>query len=248
MWYRVRKSWPDEKSQIGAYQVFENAVAKAVANPGYSVFDESGSVAYVPPVNNTVKTMEYMAKLKKKIGAHTKGSVVRCTRDRKKRWVMYDGTVITDKANIDLTKQIYDNTCKYPNDVAEAWVNQEGFKSATDWLFWCNKWGQRIYIFKRVNNWWTLQKVYKCGTGNIAYGDWSDQGVGFAWKIWDKKKQFQGPQGMQYWNMHYSSKHGNSIHRGPIGKPSTHGCISMANAAIQWVFNNLPLNTRVVVY
>lgn len=248
MWYRVRKSWADEKSQLGAYQQFENAVAKATANPGYSVFYESGNVAYIPPVNATVRTMEYMAKLKRKVGSHSKGSIVRVTRDRKKHWIMYDGTVVPDKANIDLTKQIYDTNCKYSKEVAEAWVNQEGFKSATDWLFWCSKWCQKVYIFKRINKYWVLQKTYKCGTGNIAYGDGSDQGVGFAWKIWDKKKQFQGPQGMQYWNMHYSSAHGNSIHKGPIGKPSTHGCISMASAAVQWVFNNVPIDTRVVVY
>lgn len=248
MWYRVRKSWSDEKSQIGAYQFFEKAVAKALANPGYSVFDESGNVAYVPPVNNTVKTMEYMAKLKKNIGAHTKGSVVKCTRDRKKRWLMYDGTVIPDKTDIDLTKQIFDNKCKYSKDVAEKWVNEHKFKSATDYLFWCNKWGQRVYIFHRENKKWVLSKVYKCGTGDITFGDGSDQGVGFSWKIIDKEKEFAGPRGTQYWNMHYTSKWGNSIHKGVTGVPSTHGCIAMGSTAVKWVFYNVPINTKVIVY
>ena len=248
MWYRVRKSWADEASQIGAYQDFNNAVAKATANPGYSVFDPDGNVAYVPPEKSVVQTMDYMAQLKKKIGGHSKGSVVRVTRDRKKRWLMYDGTVVPNKSDMDLTKQIYDASECYSKAVAEAWVNQEGFKSKTDWLFWCNKYTQRVYIFQRINNYWVLQKTYKCGTGNIAYGDGSDQGVGFGWKIWDKQREFKGPRGTQYWNMHYSSLYGNSIHKGSVGKPSTHGCISMANAAVQWVFNNLPLNTKVIVY
>lgn len=248
MWYRVRKAWADEKSQIGAYRVFENAVAKATANPGYYVFDESGNVAYVPPVNATIKTMEYMAKLKKKIGNHKKGESVRVTRDRKKHWVMYDGTVVAEKSDMDLTKQYYDTNCKYSKAAVEAWVNQEGFKSATDWLFWCSKWCQKVYIFERINNYWVLRKTYKCGTGNITYGDNCDQGISFSWKIWDKEKAFKGPRGTQYWNMHYSSKYGNSIHKGSTGKPCTHGCISMGNTAIQWVYNNLPLNTRVIVY
>lgn len=44
--YRVRKSWPDAKSQIGAYSVLENAKKQADLNPGYEVYDENGKVVY----------------------------------------------------------------------------------------------------------------------------------------------------------------------------------------------------------
>lgn len=46
VWYRVRKSWSDSKSQIGAYHSLENAKACADKNAGYSVFDESGKAIY----------------------------------------------------------------------------------------------------------------------------------------------------------------------------------------------------------
>ena len=251
MWYRVRKSWADEKSQLGAYQQLENAVRKANENPGYYVYDESGNVAYAPvaPVSTTVVgTMAYIAKLKKKIGSHKENEVVKVLRDRKKRWVMEDGTVIADKKDLDLTKQIYDPKCVYSKEVAEAWVNQEGFSSKTEWLFWCNKYGQHIYIFKGKKGSWVLQKTYKAGTGTIVDGDGGDPGIGFSYKIYDKQKEFKGVRGMQYWNMHYSSPYGNCIHRGTTGKPSTHGCIAMGNAAVQWVYYNLPLNTKVILY
>lgn len=42
--YRVRKSWADAKSQIGAYSSLENA--KAACKSGYSVFDNNGNVVY----------------------------------------------------------------------------------------------------------------------------------------------------------------------------------------------------------
>ncbi len=42
--YRVRKSWEDAKSQIGAYSVLENA--KAACKDGYTVYDESGKAVY----------------------------------------------------------------------------------------------------------------------------------------------------------------------------------------------------------
>lgn len=44
--YRVRKSWSDVKSQIGAYHNLEYARDKADANPGYSVYDEDGAKVY----------------------------------------------------------------------------------------------------------------------------------------------------------------------------------------------------------
>lgn len=44
--YRVRKSWSDAKSQIGAYSVLENAKKQADLNPGYEVYDENGKVVY----------------------------------------------------------------------------------------------------------------------------------------------------------------------------------------------------------
>ncbi|GHU37887.1 hypothetical protein FACS1894105_10800 [Clostridia bacterium] len=44
--YRVRKTWSDSASQKGAYKVLDNAKKCAEENPGYSVFDESGSAVY----------------------------------------------------------------------------------------------------------------------------------------------------------------------------------------------------------
>ena len=43
-WYRVRKTWEDSKSQIGAFKILENAKKCADQNPGYKVFDASGKV------------------------------------------------------------------------------------------------------------------------------------------------------------------------------------------------------------
>lgn len=42
--YRVRKTWADSKSQLGAYAVLDNAKKNCPA--GYSVYDEAGKVIY----------------------------------------------------------------------------------------------------------------------------------------------------------------------------------------------------------
>lgn len=54
--YRVRKSWKDSASQIGAYSSLENAKACVDKNPGYKVFNESGE--QVCPVVSTSNSCE----------------------------------------------------------------------------------------------------------------------------------------------------------------------------------------------
>lgn len=44
--YRVRKSWNDSKSQIGAYASLDNAKKECDKHPGYSVYGENGKVLY----------------------------------------------------------------------------------------------------------------------------------------------------------------------------------------------------------
>lgn len=52
--YRVRKSWADASSQIGAYASLENA--KRACPSGYYVFDNTGKIIY--PVVST-STIDY---------------------------------------------------------------------------------------------------------------------------------------------------------------------------------------------
>ncbi len=53
--YRVRKSWNDAKSQIGAFSSLENA--KNACKSGYSVFDANGNVVY-----STKKSVDEIAR------------------------------------------------------------------------------------------------------------------------------------------------------------------------------------------
>lgn len=62
--YRVRKTWADSKSQLGAYKVLDNAKKKADENPGYSVFDESGKVVYSGKTSTPAQTFKpYLVKV-----------------------------------------------------------------------------------------------------------------------------------------------------------------------------------------
>lgn len=46
--YRVRKTWKDSASQLGAYKDLENAKKTADENPGYYVFNSKGTKVYTP--------------------------------------------------------------------------------------------------------------------------------------------------------------------------------------------------------
>ena len=50
--YRVRKTWTDVSSQIGAYSSLDNA--KAACKNGYYVFDEKGNIVY--PIQSTTSS------------------------------------------------------------------------------------------------------------------------------------------------------------------------------------------------
>lgn len=56
-YYRVRKSWSDVKSQLGAYRVLANAKRQADENPGYYVFANDGTRIY--PEQSAVTYLEY---------------------------------------------------------------------------------------------------------------------------------------------------------------------------------------------
>lgn len=56
--YRVRKSWADAGSQIGAFRDLQNGIdmANLRASEGYKVFDENGNVVYTPHVSQPAPT------------------------------------------------------------------------------------------------------------------------------------------------------------------------------------------------
>lgn len=59
-YYRVRESWEDAKSQIGAFKIKENAIELCKQNTGYKVFDNDGVEIY-PCV--TVEDKPFMVKV-----------------------------------------------------------------------------------------------------------------------------------------------------------------------------------------
>ena len=77
--YRVRKSWADAKSQIGAYKSLENA--KKNCKEGYSVFDNNGNVVYTNQKQDN-KYKQKKVNAKTGLWLHTRATTSTSTRKR----------------------------------------------------------------------------------------------------------------------------------------------------------------------
>lgn len=60
-YYRVRKTWADAASQIGAFKQKENAINLCKANSGYRVFDQNGKQVY--PATATTASVPYSVRV-----------------------------------------------------------------------------------------------------------------------------------------------------------------------------------------
>ncbi len=82
--YRVRKSWNDAKSQIGAFASLENA--KTACKVGYSVFDDSGKAIYTK-----VFTKGMQVTIRKDTPLFASATTTKASRRISGNYYLYDG-------------------------------------------------------------------------------------------------------------------------------------------------------------
>ena len=63
VYYRVRKSWSDKASQIGAFTVLQNAKNCVDANPGYAAFDDNGNQVYPAVASGGTTGFPYLVQI-----------------------------------------------------------------------------------------------------------------------------------------------------------------------------------------
>lgn len=130
----------------------------------------------------------------------------------------------------------------YTKLTATNFVNECGQASNTKYLIWVSTYTQHMYIFKGKKGKWKLIKNWEVSTGK---GD-SPSPVGFNKKIHTKIRRRSS---LDYWNCFQSM---NSIHgkrsSWKIGSPRSHGCVRNYNDNAKWIYNNVPLNTAVIIF
>ena len=94
--YRVRKSWGDAASQLGAFESLELAKKRAAQSKGYKVFDSNGKQVY-PEVKSTSSGKKSVTDLAKEVIAGKWG--VGEKRKKKLTAAGYDYAAVQKKVN-----------------------------------------------------------------------------------------------------------------------------------------------------
>jgi hypothetical protein len=92
--YRIRKSWADASSQIGAFTELENAKEVADKNPGYTVYDNAGKAVYtyVKPEPQMYRVRKSWSDASSQIGAFSELVNARELADENPGYTVYDNS------------------------------------------------------------------------------------------------------------------------------------------------------------
>ena len=120
--YRIRKSWTERKSQIGAYSSLDNA--KKACKAGYIVFDEKGKAVYSVPAKTAPKQGDKITLKGAKLYASSSGQVAVNTISG--TYYLYDGKLLSGKYRITSSK---DNCGKKPiGNYVTGWISKNDVK------------------------------------------------------------------------------------------------------------------------
>lgn len=144
----------------------------------------------------------------------------------------------------------------YTDEVKEVWINAKGYSSKTEYLCWINLTYQRVNIFKGEQGNWEL--IRTCLGASGAGRNATPVGVytvfnrsARGWKTssyWCKPVvNFYVGTGYAFHSRLYHPTKG-YLTEPDIGYPVSHGCIRMYDEDIQWIFDNIPNETTVVVH
>ena len=146
-------------------------------------------------------------------------------------------------------------TGDYTKEVKENFVNQRkgGAPSHTDFLVWICLDKQRVNIFTgpKTGGQWTLLYAFECSTGKAASPTTPHWDADISFKA-RKYKYFKNGGKLNY----FSEVSGSGMHQWVGGKrgkllgkhTASNGCIRLSAKNAQWVYREVPLRTRVIVW
>lgn len=133
-------------------------------------------------------------------------------------------------------------------------INSFDIASGTNYLIIVNIKDQKTYVYKGSKNKWSLTKEFLCSTGvngkETPKGTFTVQNKG-DWFYTDKYDQ-----GGKYWigfkgNYLFHSvpfdKEQKKIVDTTLGKPASHGCIRLKVDESKWIYDNVPIGSKVIV-
>ena len=123
--------------------------------------------------------------------------------------------------------------------------------SKTDWLIHVDKSDYRVRVFKGSQGKWIQQKSYPCAIGAPGTPTITGQ-FEYTWKetIWPYNGYYVGPIMRFYrgYAIHSTLRYyGGGEYDGRVGVMISHGCIRLHPEDIQWMWDNIPLQTKIYI-
>lgn len=138
---------------------------------------------------------------------------------------------------------VYTKAFNYSRWAAEKFVNDKKITSKKkNWLIWTSLYTQHIYVFnKGANGKWVCVRDYECASGSAKRS--TPTGDRELWQ------HIKTRHSRKWWS---SFSNINSFHsklpKQGVGKPGSNGCIRLEVSGAKWIYDNVPLKTKVYIY
>jgi len=133
----------------------------------------------------------------------------------------------------------------YSTAVKQRFVKK--YDSQTEYLIWVSLDKQRVNIFQGKKGSWKMIKCCLCSTGAVG----SPTGASKNFVLYQKTYYLPGMTYVSYFS-------GNAIHGWPSGyggqidrigkEPMSHGCVRLYEEEAKWIYDEIPIGTRVIVW
>ena len=138
----------------------------------------------------------------------------------------------------------------------ETWVNAKGYSSNSNYLVWINRAYQHVNVFTGSKGSWKLTKSFVVGTG--APGTETPVGVTrVTYKLkagWTTSTYTVRPVVGFYPDTGYAfhsrlcTPNTDREYDFSSGYPVSHGCVRMQKKDVNWIYDNVPIGSTVVIF
>ncbi len=156
-------------------------------------------------------------------------------------------------ADVEISEENCTTEEDYSEEMKTEFVNSMGYDSTTDYLVWVNLYTQKVNVFKGYEGNWALTETFECATGKNTSP--TSTGV-FTYSVlqekWDLGDTYVKPVLVYNGGEAITSRpYDASTHYitdTTMGKPVSGGSVRMREDDVEWMAENIPVGTMVVVY
>ena len=161
---------------------------------------------------------------------------------------------VVDASYLTYDSCVYNSKSDYSDAAKESFVNSKGYSSPTNYLIWVSLYRQKVYLFRGSRKNWKLFQTYSCSTGRAKDATPAGQFYLYAKSpkfVFDKYSYadyacyFNG-SALHSW-LKYTAN-GQTVPDGTLGDPASHGCVRLKTEDIYFIYENIPMFTRIVMF